>query len=64
MKYCKVCNEQLIPPARFVLGYRTCLPCGEAEAKKRVHPVVPLHKSNYIVVSNRADLVGINTKGA
>jgi len=28
-----------------------------------VHTVAPLHKSNYIVVTNRADLRGLNNKG-
>ena len=28
-----------------------------------VYCVVPMHKSNYMVVTNRADLVGINSKG-
>lgn len=45
-------------------GYVLCLPCGEGYATTWVkHTVVPLHKSNYIVTTDRNDLVGINNKG-
>ena len=49
--------------ARYLLGWFTCLECGETEAKAKKHTVVPLHKSNYIVPANRAELRGINNKG-
>ena len=35
-------------------GYTTCLPCGEREARAVNHCVVPMHKSNYIVVSKES----------
>jgi hypothetical protein len=62
MNRCKLCDTN-IPIGRFKLGYDTCLDCGEVEARKVRHTVVPLHKSNYIVVSNKEDLKGINNKG-
>lgn len=62
MRICIKCNES-VSDARASLGYDTCLPCGEIYARKRKHCIVPLHKSNYIVVTNRADLLGINNKG-
>lgn len=62
MSRCRVCNTT-IPIGRSKLGYVTCLECGEVEARKVRHTVVPLHKSNYIVVSNKDDLKGINNKG-
>lgn len=34
MKFCK-CEEE-IPEARYLLGYRTCICCGEKEAKKEI----------------------------
>jgi len=37
--------------------------CGEIEAQKVKHTIVPMHKSNYVVVSDKADLKGINNKG-
>lgn len=58
---CDCGNE--IKPARFALGYRVCLACGEANAKKRKFTVVPMHKSNYVAMFNMADLKGINNKG-
>lgn len=60
--YCTRCGEE-VSDARHALGYSTCLPCGEAYARKRKHCIVPMHKSNYIVVTNREDLKGINNKG-
>ncbi len=48
---------------RYEIGYTTCLTCGEASAKRHKHTIVPMHKSNYIVVTNREDLKGINNKG-
>ena len=41
----------------------TCLRCGEADARKVRHTIVPMHKSNYVVISDRRDLMGINNKG-
>ena len=58
---CRNCSET-ITTKRVELGYTTCLDCGEAEAKQVTHTVVPMHKSNYVVVTNFKHLVGINTK--
>ena len=57
-----ICGEQF-SEARFALGYRVCLSCGEAKAKERKFTVVPMHKSNYVAMFNRDDLKGINNKG-
>lgn len=57
--------DNIVPTGRIALGYTTCLECGEREAKKRVHCAVPLHKSNYILVTAEAApelLKGINSK--
>ena len=59
---CMVC-ETLDPKERAALGYRTCTDCGEILARQTKHCTVPMHKSNYVVISNRADLRGINNKG-
>ena len=61
---CMVC-ETLYPRERAALGYRTCLQCGEALAKQESqrYAVVPMHKSNYVPITNLADLRGINNKG-
>jgi len=59
---CSFCNAP-INPHRYDLGYTVCMPCGEQQARKRKHTVVPMHKSNYIPITNREDLKGINNKG-
>ena len=48
---------------RYEIGYTTCKTCGEAAARKVKHTIVPMHKSNYIVITDRNDLKGINNKG-
>jgi len=58
---CKCANA--ISPARVKLGYTLCMPCGEVEASKRKHTIVPMHKSNYMVITDRRDLMGINNDG-
>lgn len=55
--------DTLYPRERAALGYQTCMRCGEELARNQIHTVVPMHKSNYMVVTNRADLRGINNKG-
>lgn len=62
MLFCYHCSDD-VNPQRWALGYRSCLPCGDKQAKQFKHTIVPMHKSNYIPVFNRQDLVGINSKG-
>lgn len=61
---CPRCQDP-IDPRRVALGRRLCLPCGEDEARaeRRSWTVVPLHKSNYMLLTDRQDLKGINNKG-
>ena len=61
MTKCISCKSE-VPPRRLELGINTCMSCGEKQAKQRTHCIVPMHKSNYIVVTNRDDLVRINNK--
>ena len=56
---CVVCNEE-ISTGRYLLGYRHCLSCGEKLAQKRKHCIVPMPKSNYIVVTDYSLLKGLN----
>lgn len=46
---------------RRSLGYYTCITCGEIEAKKVKHTVVPMPKSNYILVTDMSLLKGLNS---
>ena len=58
--WCVKCQIEQVAPRRVEAGYRTCLRCGEADARKVRHTVVPMHKSNYVVVSDRALLKCLN----
>ena len=56
------CGEE-IDIRRYQLGYRVCLVCGDKQAKERKFTIVPMHKSNYVAIFDRSDLLGINNKG-
>ena len=58
---CKDCGEEY-NYARYQIGYGTCMECGEAQARKVIHCTVPLHKSSYVVITNKADLLHLNQK--
>lgn len=60
-KLCTRCYAEFIEDDRVVLGYLTCMPCGEEQARKKKHTVVPLPKSNYVVVSDLSLLLGLNS---
>jgi hypothetical protein len=50
-----------IPLARFKLGYKQCLCCGEKTAQKRKFTVAPMPKSNYILITDLSLLKGLNS---
>ena len=61
---CCWCGDD-VAPARWLLGYRVCLWCGEEQAKqdRASWCVAPMHKSNYMLITDRRDLHGLNNKG-
>ena len=61
---CRICDDE-IDPARWEIGKRVCLECGEEQSRQERMSwcVVPMHKSNYFFCTDRADLKGINNKG-
>jgi len=59
---CIKCGDHVLD-ARYRLGYTTCLKCGEVIAKETKHTIAPMHKSNYVVITNQEDLKGLNNKG-
>ena len=61
---CCWCGDD-VEPARWALGYRVCLWCGEEQAKQErtTWCVAPMHKSNYVLITDRRDLHGLNNKG-
>ena len=59
MPVCTSC-EETYSERRALLGYNTCLSCGDFAARAVQFCVVNVHKSNYTVVSNREELKGLN----
>ena len=64
MTQCIFCGEYL-SAGRWELGYKTCLMCGEEQAKQERQSwcIAPMHKSNYMLFTDKTDLKGINNKG-
>ncbi len=62
MKICK-CGEE-IEDDRYALGHFICTDCGEERAKKTIRTVVPLNKSNYVLITNRKELKTLNPKSS
>lgn len=60
---CTTCYAERVPPARAKLGYRSCMTCGDKNARAIKHTIAPMHKSNYMLFTNMEDLKGINNKG-
>jgi ribosomal protein L37AE/L43A len=58
---CKVCGEPYALE-RMKIGFALCLPCGDELAKERRFTIVPMHKSNYVAVTNTTDLKQLNPK--
>lgn len=60
---CTCCGEDYLR-ARRTLGFLTCSRCGEDEAREVKHTIVPMHKSNLVVISpgDRDILIGISNK--
>ena len=57
---CLKCGD-VYATKRLNAGYRTCLWCGEEEARSYKHTIVPMPKSNYIVVTDMNLLLGLNS---
>jgi len=55
------CGEE-VDARRIVLGYQTCLSCGDKEAKARRFTVAPINKSNYMMITNPELLKQLNPK--
>lgn len=61
MANCVKCGDNF-PLARLNLGYRTCLECGDVDARKVSWASVPINKSNYMLVTNVEELKQLNPK--
>ena len=58
---CTHCYAVRVEPHRARTLRPTCMDCGEKLARARKHTIVPLPKSNYIVVTDPSLLVGLNS---
>jgi hypothetical protein len=61
---CRVCGAY-ISAGRWEIGKRVCLDCGELHSKQERQSwcVAPMHKSNYMLFTDKDLLVGLNNKG-
>lgn len=60
---CTRCYAVRVEPQRARALRPTCAACGEKLASKVKHTIVPIHKSNYTLITDASDLKGINNKG-
>ena len=58
---CIVCGEE-VAHDRWALGYKTCMPCGQAASKKVKHCIVNMNKVAYMVVTDLETLKQLNPK--
>ena len=63
--HCTYCGTTICPQ-RWALGYKTCMSCGEQQARSVRHTIVPMPKSNYMLVTDLELLKNLNSshKGA
>jgi hypothetical protein len=61
MLFCYGCGDEVIA-GRAALGYRTCLVCGDKEARKVRHCTAPINKSNYMLITDVSQLSQLNPK--
>ena len=59
---CIYCGDK-VRYERYELGYTSCMGCGELRSKRVKRTIVPIHKSNYMVITDMNELKGINNKG-
>ena len=59
--FCVSCGDG-VSSGRRNLGYQTCLSCGDKQARKIKHCVVPMNKSNYVLITNPIELTQLNPK--
>lgn len=61
---CAMCRS-IFSAKRKRAGYDLCMTCGDGEATRarKFWCVATMHKSNSVLVTDPADLIGINNKG-
>lgn len=61
MPDCRNCGDD-VPTGRSLLGYTTCLDCGDVEAKKRKFTVMPAYSKGAYQLVSFADIAHTNPK--
>jgi len=61
INYCHKCGDA-VGDGRAALGYRTCMPCGDREARSIRRVTAPINKSAYMLITNLDDLKSLNPK--
>ena len=67
---CTMCVGEYVDPERVAVLKEnnmpiTCMVCGQKAAilKAAQYTIAPMHKSNYMLITNLEDLKGLNNKG-
>jgi hypothetical protein len=55
------CTEY-VDHARNLLGYVTCMACGDMIAHERRFTIAPINKSNYMLITDLSQLKQLNPK--
>ena len=58
---CKLCGGTY-DASRLRIGYAICMPCGDDLATKVIRTVAPMHKSNYMLITDPSLLKQLNPK--
>ena len=58
---CRCCGGEY-SYERWVIGYKTCMSCGESIARQKKHTIAPMNKSNYMLITDSATLKQLNPK--
>ena len=61
ISFCRNCGDE-VATKRSLLGYRTCLACGDKEARAVRHTVMPAYSKGAYQVVSRADVALTNPK--
>lgn len=58
---CRNCGDE-VPTGRTLLGYTTCLACGDAEARRVKFTVMPAYSKGAYQLISRTDIAHTNPK--
>lgn len=58
---CDLCGDDMDPRRAALIGRWICMTCGESMARKVAHCIVPLPKSNYVLITDPSLLKGLNS---